>query len=58
MIVDIHTHLMWYPDHVAERFAQEALASKLVKLQMSGGAAYSASLDLHSYDSQIGRAHV
>ena len=31
--------------------AQEALASKLVKLQMSGGAAYSASLDLHSYDS-------
>ena len=51
MIVDVHTHVMWYPDHVGERFAQEALASKLVKLQMSGGAAYSASLDLHSYDS-------
>ena len=23
---------MWYPDHIGERFAQEALASKLVKL--------------------------
>ena len=32
MIVDCHTHVMWYPDHVSERFAQEALASKLVKL--------------------------
>ncbi|MFO1539558.1 MAG: amidohydrolase family protein [Chloroflexota bacterium] len=51
MIVDVHTHVMWYPDHIGERFAQEALASKLVKLRMSGGAAYSASLDLHSYDS-------
>lgn len=51
MIIDVHTHVMWYPDHVGERFAQEALASKLVKLRMSGGAAYSASLDLHSYDS-------
>jgi predicted TIM-barrel fold metal-dependent hydrolase len=51
MIVDVHTHLMWYPDHIAERFAQEALASKLVKLRTSGGAAYAANLDLHSYDS-------
>ena len=51
MIVDVHTHLMWYPDHIGERFAQEALASKLVKLRMSGGAAYAGSLDLHAYDS-------
>ena len=51
MIIDVHSHLMWYPDHVGERFAQEALASKLVKLQVSGGAAHAASLDLHSYDS-------
>jgi uncharacterized protein len=51
MIVDVHTHLMWYPDHIGERFAQEALASKLVKLKMSGGAAYAGSLDLHAYDS-------
>lgn len=50
MIVDVHTHVMWYPDHVSEEFAREALASKLVKLQLSGGEAYSARLDLHSYD--------
>jgi predicted TIM-barrel fold metal-dependent hydrolase len=51
MIVDCHSHLMWYPDHVSKRYAEEALASKLVKLEMSGGAAHSARLDLHSYDS-------
>lgn len=37
MIVDVHSHVMWYPDHVAEDFAAEALASKLVKLEQSGG---------------------
>ena len=52
MIVDCHTHVMWYPDHVSERFAQEALASKLVKMQQSGGAVHAAHLDLHSYDSR------
>lgn len=52
MIVDCHTHLMWYPDHLSERFAQEALASKLVKMKHSGGATYTASLDLHVYDSR------
>ena len=51
MIVDVHSHVMWYPDHVAEDFAAEALASKLVKLEQSGGKAHAASLDLHSYDS-------
>lgn len=51
MIVDCHTHVMWYPDHIGEQYAREALASKLVKLELSGGEAYSASLDLHSYDS-------
>ena len=52
VIVDCHTHLFWYPDHLSEQFASEALASKLVKLERSGGAAYAASLDLHSYDSK------
>lgn len=52
MIVDCHSHVMWYPDHVSQRYAEEALASKLVKLKMSGGEAYSAQLDLHSYDSR------
>jgi predicted TIM-barrel fold metal-dependent hydrolase len=42
---------MWYPDHMDESFAQEALASKLVKLEYSGGETYAAHLDLHSYDS-------
>jgi uncharacterized protein len=51
VIVDCHSHVMWYPDHVSQRYAEEALASKLVKLKMSGGEAYSAQLDLHSYDS-------
>lgn len=51
MIVDCHTHLFWYPDHLSEEFADEALASKLVKLERSGGAAYAARLDRHSYDS-------
>jgi uncharacterized protein len=51
-IVDCHTHLMWYPDHVSQEYAEEALASKLIKLQMSGGLAYSGRLDLHSYDSK------
>ncbi|MCC6791377.1 MAG: amidohydrolase [Thermomicrobiales bacterium] len=52
MIVDCHTHLMWYPDHVGQQYAEEALASKLVKLKYSGGQAYSANLDLHVYDSK------
>jgi predicted TIM-barrel fold metal-dependent hydrolase len=43
---------MWYPDHIGEQFAQEALASKLVKLKYSGGEAYAARLDLHSYDAR------
>ena len=51
MIVDVHSHLMWYPEHVSERFATEALASKLVKLRMSGGQVNQSALDLHSYDS-------
>jgi predicted TIM-barrel fold metal-dependent hydrolase len=43
---------MWYPDHVGQQYAEEALASKLVKLKYSGGQAYSANLDLHVYDSK------
>ena len=50
-LIDCHTHLMWYPDHISEQYAEEALASKLVKLKRSGGLAYSANLDKHVYDS-------
>jgi len=52
VIVDVHTHLMWYPEHVSEEYAQAALASKLVKLRTSGGLANARSLDLHSYDAR------
>lgn len=52
MIVDVHSHVMWYPDHISEEFAQEALASKLVKIEQSGGGAFAGRLDLHSYDSR------
>lgn len=50
-IVDVHTHLMWYPDHIAEPTAREALAAKLVKLERSKGLTNAAHLDLHCYDS-------
>ena len=33
-----------------QTYAQEALASKLIKLKYSGGEAYTGKLDLHSYD--------
>lgn len=52
MIVDCYTHLIWYPDHLSERYAQEALAAKLVKLKYSGGQSYTANLDLHVYDAK------
>lgn len=52
VIVDIHTHIGWYPDHLSEAYAKEALASKLVKLEQSGGEVYAERLDLHSYDSR------
>lgn len=51
IIVDCHTHLMWYPDHLDDTYVDEALQSKLVKLKRSGGEVYSARLDKHSYDS-------
>jgi uncharacterized protein len=51
-LVDCHTHLMWYPDHLSEQYAGEALQSKLVKLKRSGGLAYCANLDKHCYDAK------
>ena len=52
MIVDSYTYLMWYPNHIGEQNAEEALASKLIKLKYSGGEAYFVNLDLHSYFSK------
>ena len=45
---------MWYPDHFTEQYADEALASKLVKLKRSGGLASSANVDKHCYDAKPG----
>lgn len=53
-IVDVHTHLMWYPDHISDEYADEALAAKLVKLEQSGGKAHAGSLDRHVYDARPG----
>lgn len=50
MIVDAHTHLFWYPDHLSDELVDEALAAKKVKLETSGGRAYAKSLDRHSND--------
>ncbi len=51
-VIDCHTHLMWYPDHLSEQYVSEALSSKLVKLKRSGGLAYAANLDKHCYDAK------
>lgn len=35
MLVDTHTNLCWYPDHLSEEFVQFGLAAKKAKLRMS-----------------------
>jgi uncharacterized protein len=52
LIVDVHTHLFWYPDHLSDELVDEALAAKRVKLETSGGRAYAKSLDRHSNDAR------
>ena len=52
MIIDVHTHLMWYPEHISEQFASALLEAKKVKLEQSGGAAHAPRLDLHVADSR------
>ena len=49
-IVDIHSHIFWYPDHLSEELVTEALEAKKAKIATSGGLAYAKSLDLHSND--------
>lgn len=49
-IIDIHSHLFWYPDHLSEELVSEALAAKKAKIATSGGLAFARSLDLHSND--------
>ena len=49
-IVDIHSHIFWYPDHLSLELVSEALAAKKVKIEISGGLAHAESMDLHSND--------
>lgn len=49
-IVDVHSHLFWYPDHLSEELVTEALAAKRAKIETSGGLAFAKTLDLHSND--------
>jgi hypothetical protein len=35
MLVDTHTNLCWYPDHLSEEFVGAALAAKRAKLRLS-----------------------
>ena len=32
-IVDIHSHIFWYPDHLSLELVTEALAAKKVKIE-------------------------
>ena len=35
MLVDIHTNLMWYPDHYSEEFVASSWEAKKAKLRMT-----------------------
>ena len=35
MLVDIHTNLMWYPDHMSDEFVEFAYAAKRAKMRLT-----------------------
>ena len=35
MLVDTHTNLLWYPDHLSDEFVESALAAKKAKMRLS-----------------------
>jgi hypothetical protein len=35
MLVDIHTNLCWYPDHLSDEFVTFGLAAKKAKMRLS-----------------------
>jgi uncharacterized protein len=51
-IVDIHTHVFWYPDHLSDQLVDDALAAKKVKAARSGGAAFLTREDRHANDAR------
>lgn len=50
-IVDFHSHVFWYPEHLSDELVEDALAAKRVKLERSGGKAFLATEDRHANDS-------
>lgn len=50
-IIDFHSHVFWYPDHLSDELVDDALAAKRVKLERSGGKAFLTREDRHANDS-------
>src|SRR5262249_55173758 len=36
MLVDVHTNLFWYPDHLSEEFVESSWAAKRAKMRLTG----------------------
>ena len=36
MLVDIHTNLFWYPDHLSDAFVDASWAAKRAKMRLTG----------------------
>jgi predicted TIM-barrel fold metal-dependent hydrolase len=51
VIVDIHTHVFWYPDHLSDQLVEDALAAKRVKAAR-GGRALLTRTDRHANDAK------
>lgn len=49
-VVDMHTHIFWYPDHLSDALVDDSLASKRVKAERSGGRAFLVREDRHAND--------
>jgi predicted TIM-barrel fold metal-dependent hydrolase len=49
-LVDIHSHVFWYPDHLSDDLVDDALAAKRVKAERSGGKAFLEREDRHAND--------
>lgn len=48
-IIDFHTHLWWWPDHLSTEFVDEAMAAKRVKMANSPDVFFSSD-DRHGFD--------
>ena len=51
MLVDIHTNLFWYPDHLSDEFVDYCLAAKRAKARLSSTVYFPDADDKHCMDS-------